>query len=352
LALTRAQLTILEKARALGAGAQGVALADDQCKGLIGVIAHDLVIADRFPEVGPLPTYFDATPPEALAIVNGSLEPMFERLVHAVQDGETYFASLAALHKGRLKYRRILATQPIPTIEQVGPRGLLEYGGLPAAGLGALLFWRKWMYDIDNRAAQETGYLFEPILAAAIGGTPAPARSSPVKRRSDGSKGRQVDCITGRSAYEFKLRVTIAASGQGRWREELDFPADCHASGYAPHLVVFDSTPNPKLAELEQEFRDFGGETHVGAAAWEHLEALAGETMAVFLERYIRRPLDNLLADLPPSLPPLRLTMESERVVFALDGEEYEVRRGVPDDELADNEDDIPGDAPDRLPGL
>ena len=29
-------------------------------------------------------------------------------------------------------------------------------------------------------------------------------------------------------AYEFKLRVTIAASGQGRWKEELDFPSDCN----------------------------------------------------------------------------------------------------------------------------
>jgi hypothetical protein len=30
----------------------------------------------------------------------------------------------------------------------------------------------EWLYDIDNRSAQETGYLFEPILAAAIGGIP------------------------------------------------------------------------------------------------------------------------------------------------------------------------------------
>ena len=34
--------------------------------------------------------------------------------------------------------------------------------------------------------------------------------------------------------------MTIAASGQGRWKEELDFPADCKASGYVPVLVVLD----------------------------------------------------------------------------------------------------------------
>jgi|SRR5579884_210399 len=350
--LTKAHLSILEKARALGAGAQGVALTDNQCKGLIGVIAQDLTVTDRFPGLPRLPTYFEASPPEALEIVQGSLEQMFEQLVTEVPDGETYFASLAALHKGRLKYRRILATQPLPTIEQVGPRALLEYGGLPARGLVALLLWRKWMYDIDNRAAQETGYVFEPIIAAAIGGISAPAKSSPVKRRGDPSKGRQVDCIKGKSAYEFKLRVTIAASGQGRWREELDFPADCHESGFTPHLVVFDSTPNPKLRELSQEFEDFEGEAHVGEAAWQHLESLAGPTMSVFLERYMRNPLASLLGELPQALPDLRVTMESERVIFALGDASYDVPRDLPDAALGSAESEIPEDAPDRMPGL
>lgn len=58
--------------------------------------------------------------------------------------------------------------------------------------------------------------LFEPILAAALGGVPFPAKKSPVKRAEDPTKGRQVDCVVDRDAYEFKIRVTIAASGQGR----------------------------------------------------------------------------------------------------------------------------------------
>jgi hypothetical protein len=109
-----------------------------------------------------------------------------------------------------------------------------------------------------------------------------------------------------------RAQLTIAASGQGRWREELAFPADCHESGYTPHLVVFDGRPNQKLAGLEHEFRDWGGEAHVGSSASGHLDALAGDTMADFIARYIRRPLDNLLEELPESLPPVALTMDSD----------------------------------------
>ena len=171
---------------------------------------------------------------------------------------------MASLHKARLKYQTILETQPIPTMEQVGPRGLLQYGTMSHASLGALLFWRKWFFDIDNRAGQETGYLFEPVIAYAVGGTPVPASRSPVKRSRDNSKGRQIDCLIGDHAYEIKIRVTIAASGQGRWGEELEFPVDCRTSGYKPILVVLDSTENPKLTELSRAFRDNGGEVYIG----------------------------------------------------------------------------------------
>ena len=60
----------------------------------------------------------------------GSLEvpgvpflPLLERLIDLTPDADTYFASLAKLHKTRLKYERILNTQPIPTMEQVGAEG-------------------------------------------------------------------------------------------------------------------------------------------------------------------------------------------------------------------------------------
>lgn len=99
------------------------------------------------------------------------------------------------------------------------------------------------------------------------------------------------------------MRVTITASGQGRWREELDFPSDCQASGLTPILVVLDSTANSKLTELQQAFLDAGGEVYVGVNAWDHLNELAGRTMSCFLEKYIRMPLDRLLHQAPPTLP-------------------------------------------------
>ena len=80
--------------------------------------------------------------------------------------------------------------------------------------------------NAHNRAGQETGLLFEPIITAAIGGVPASAKRSPIKRRKDDKKGRQVDCLREKRAYEITLRMTVAAAGQGRWGEELDFPKD------------------------------------------------------------------------------------------------------------------------------
>ena len=216
--------------------------------------------------------------------------------------------------------------------------------------LAALLFWRKWFFDVDNRAGQETGYLFEPVIAYAVGGTPVPARRSPVKRHDDPSKGRQVDCLLGRKAYEFKIRVTIAASGQGRWREELNYPADCRASGYTPVLVVIDSTPNPKLHELSKAFLNNRGRVYLGNDAWEHLEGLAGPTMAKFLEKYVRAPIKHLIAEAADTLPEMIVSMSSAAISIDIGGEELRIERrpgGVQDE----GEDEIPDDAIDELPG-
>jgi GNAT superfamily N-acetyltransferase len=171
-------------------------------------------------------------------------------------DFRLYFENLATLHKRRLKYQRILSGQPKPTMNQVGPRSLLEFGGVHHGLLGSWLIWRKWIFDVDNRAAQETGYLFEPVLASCLGGEAVGSRNSPVKRLNERNEpteeGRQIDCYDGESqlAYEFKLRVTIAASGQGRFAEELSFPREARAAGLTPVLIVLDPTPSPRLDEL------------------------------------------------------------------------------------------------------
>jgi hypothetical protein len=206
------------------------------------------------------------------------------------------------------------------------------------------LFWRKWIFDIDNRAGQETGYVFEPIIASAIGGVATGAKNSPVKRQGTGS-GRQVDCVReiDKRAYEIKLRVTIAASGQGRWQEELDFPADCRASGYTPVLIVLDPTANPKLQELQRTFDREGGESYIGHDAWEHLERMAGETMATFISRYVHQPIQALLNGAPVELPDICFRLRGNELLIEVAGERLHLRRD-PTDDLASADDAVPDD--------
>ena len=351
MALTHAQRAILEKARALGGGGQAVALNDGACRFLLGNIARDLGLLAHFPELpGEIPPFFGPYPLSSLELPGGDFVPLFERLVGLDQNADTYFGCLAALHKARLKYERILEVQPLPTIDQVGPRGLLQFGTMSARALTGFLLWRKLMFDIDNRAGQETGYLFEPIIAHAIGGVPAPSRKSPVKRTRDPRKGRQVDCIRGNRAYEFKIRVTIAASGQGRWSEELEFPVDCRKSGFMPVLVVLDPTTNPKLTELAKTFRDNGGEVFIGQEAWRHLESTAGPTLGRFLETYVHGPIAALLAELPEEMPELVLNMTDDLLTLSVDGEEFSMTRSQPEvSEVSEIEGEMPEDADEEI---
>ena len=350
--LSAAQRTLVERARHPGVSDMGVALTDADCGFLIATIAKDLGVTHLLPsaDFNALPPYFEVEPVSDACSLGLAVEDALVALFASVQDADTYFACLASLHKSRLKYEQILRRQPLPTFDQVGPRGLLQFGTLSSRALVALLMWRKWLYDLDNRAAQDTGYLFEPILASSIGGFPAPAKRSPVKRRSDGRKGRQVDCVRGKRAYEFKLRVTIAASGQGRWGEELAFPHDCKASGYTPVLVVLDPTPNPKLTELIDQFQAAGGEAYIGDDAWAHLEGEAGATMAVFLERYVREPLAVLLAEADTPLDEFSVSFASGSIALRV-GEE--VRTVVRAEEFEPDDDaELPEDVDSELPGL
>lgn len=351
MALTKTQQTIWEKSRAIGAGEQGVGLDDDACAYLVARIALDLDLGARFPEVRTaLPGFFDGQSADMLVLPGVDARALFERLLDADRDADMYYACLATLHKARLKYQAILETQPIPTLEQVGPRGLLQYGRLSPAALVGFLFWRKWFFDIDNRAGQETGYLFEPVIANAVGGTPIPAKKSPVKRHRDKGKGRQVDCLLGKRAYEIKIRLTIAASGQGRWREELDYPIDCRKSGYAPVLIVLDGTPNPKLVELEAAFQKAGGEVYVGDDAWRHLESLAGPTMSRFLEKYVRQPIKRLIEESPSDLPDMIARMEPNEIIITVGGEALRIRRRTSASDYSEGS-EIPDDLPEDIAG-
>jgi hypothetical protein len=270
-------------------------------------------------------------------------------------DFMTYLRCLTELHKRRRKYGLILQRQPLPTMVQVSPRALMEYGpDFPPEALASWLAWRKFFYDLDNRSAQETGYLFEPILAAAIGGEPKSARERVVRRTDDPTKGRQVDCWKVLPdgtplAYELKLRVTIAASGQGRFGEELSFADDCKASGAKPILIVLDPTENNKLTGLQTAYRAAGGDAYVGDAAWRHLEDEAGPTMAAFIERYVRVPVESVSSfENAVSGDSSRRSMILQDLTAKLEGSEMTITLGThekrivrhEDQSLAEDEDD------------
>ena len=160
-----------------------------------------------------------------------------------------------------------------------------------------------------------------------------------------------MDCIKGKFAYEFKIRVTIAASGQGRWNRELAFPKDCANSNYVPVLVVLDDTKNPKLKELVRVFETAGGKAHLGQAAWRMLEDEAGPVMSQFLTRYVRRSLDALIRHAPTRLPDLSARDTGTSIVLEVGGEPLVLEQDA-DAPASPGNDPIPDDADDVLPGV
>lgn len=330
--LTLEQTKRISKARLLGQGrALSIFLEDNELSKIVGVIERDVqksgILTSLTDEFRTNTPYYQTRASwfcEGTSTVD--FTAVYLEAVSKIDDFDTFFECLCELHKRRRKYEAILSSQPFPTMLQVSPRSLLEFGIVSTPALASWLSWRKWFYDIDNRSAQETGYLFEPILASALGGTPYGAKTSPVKRISDNRKGRQVDCIVGRDAYEFKLRVTIAASGQGRFGEELDFAKDCQGSGYTPILLVLDPTPNDRLSDLISEYKKYGGRAYIGDDAWKHLEAEAGDTMGAFIENYVRKPISeidgfsqellNFSANIDDKLSEISLRLEKDDKCF------------------------------------
>ena len=352
--LTTSQQITYQKIRSSSASKQAVHLTDDAIRTLVYIAARDMGLLDHF-LMAPknFPELFDADFTSDYAAQGPDPKGLFAALCRLRGDADTYVSCLAALHKARLKYRRVLASQPFARMDQVGPRGLLQYGIVEVPALAALLVWRKWIFDIDNRAAQDTGYLVEPVIAGALGGIPYTARNSPIKRTQDSGRGRQVDCIKDNFAYEFKLRITIAASGQGRWGEEISFAEDCRRSGYTPVLVVLDPTESIKLRQLKRVFELAGGLCFIGDEAWSYLYEQAQPDMRRFLEKYVEHPLTSLFEALPEEgdLPSLEVHDHGDYIRFVVGDCKWTTGRATPDVELAIG-DAIPEDAGDFLPGI
>jgi hypothetical protein len=353
LALTSAQSTAYQRLLHPGTSGQAIRLTPDAVRALIYIAARDLEIAGSLvAPAGDVPELFDDVFVDRFVLAG--LEPLalYEAALTIEPELQTYVGCLGAIHKARLKYREVLRTQPFATMDQVGARALLQFKQLDAAPLAALLVWRKWFYDIDNRAAQDTGYLFEPVIAAAVGGIPVSASASPVRRAGDRSKGRQIDCLLRDRAYEIKIRITIAASGQGRWSEELSFPGEARTNGLTPVLIVLDPTPNPKLAEVERAYVAAGGEVYVGEAAWKHLKSTAQPPMAVFIEKYIREPIEMIFSahQDTDSLPSFQVSDLKDEIEFRVGGDSWSVPR-KPNADNASESDPLPVDAAEGTSG-
>lgn len=348
--LTNPQQLSFEKLREKGSSPQDLGLSEEHIKFVIARSALDLQIStvrvpSTLPEVSSGEVRADYIFPEQF----DSLAE-YKKLLTAEPDAETYASCLGRILRARLKYQCVLETQSLPTMDQVGPRSLLQYGTVDDSSLASLLVWRKWVFDIDNRAAQDTGYLFEPILAGAIGGVPYGHRNSPIRRLS-GKGGRQVDAIKGKDAFEFKIRITIAASGQGRWKEELDFPEECENAGYRPVLIVLDPTPNAKLSEISDVYRQHGGVVHTGEKAWDYLRTKAGAVMGTFITKYVEAPIKAMVnqEQLGHELLPLTLSQKQGKIVFDIGDSVIRVNRKVDQEESP--YDELPDDAGRFLPG-
>ena len=250
-----------------------------------------------------------------------------------------YLKNLCELYRRRFKFMNILKRQPFPLVEQIGPKCLIEYGNCNNSLLFTWMSWRKWIYDIDNRSAQETGYLFEPILASCLGGVSISHKYSPVKRINDSgnqtTEGRQIDCLIEETleAYELKLRVTIAASGQGRFGEEMSFPVEAERAGLKPVLIVFDPTPSTLLEKLKKQYTEHGGRFAIGTNAWGELISRAGKEMGTFIKKYIEPPIKNMGEQIDTI--PSSLSMEARKnmvIIRDMNGNEYRINRSFVDE--------------------
>ena len=330
---------LFTQCKVLGSGSGKVVLSDSELFSLLHIAIVNLSWADfqkNIPSLSvPLPSndYYqiplDWCQQQVKPPTSSSLLQLLSDAIQVDIDFGLFYYNLCSLHKRRLKYQRILSQQPKPSMNQIGPRSLIEYGMTDTEFLHSWMIWRKWIFDIDNRVAQETGYLFEPILASCLGGESVGARNSPIKRLDTNGQpthqGRQIDCYIGHSnlAYELKLRVTLAASGQGRFSEELSFPKECRAAGLTPVLLVLDSTPSNKLDELSESFVVSGGQVYIGDDAWNHMEVQAGTIMSVFLEQYIRPPLQTMGQIGSNSIQDLTLNWRDESIMISGNGTQY-----------------------------
>jgi len=116
--LTALEKVAITKALAASAGEQGVPITEEIGAYLVAVIANDLKLAKKMPELPNVVAPFFSPDPTALQLPGLEFWPLITKLKELDGNAVTFFCCLATLHKSRLKYARILSTQPIPTMDQ------------------------------------------------------------------------------------------------------------------------------------------------------------------------------------------------------------------------------------------
>ena len=143
------------------------------------------------------------------------------------------------------------------------------------------------------------------------------------------NEGRQIDCYIEdtKEVYELKMRVTIAASGQGRFKEEMSFPREAKMSGMTPILVVFDETESALLTKLQAQFKKYGGKCFVGQAAWNMLYKKAGKEMSLFIRKYIYPPVQAMGKYIDSNPKSIKIDNSNDSIVISDGRNKYIIGR-------------------------
>ncbi len=130
-----------------------------------------------------------------------------------------------------------------------------------------------------------------------------------------------------KEVYELKMRVTIAASGQGRFKEEMSFPYEAKESGFTPILVVFDETESALLTKLKAQFNKFGGKCYIGQASWDMLYEKAGKEMSLFIQKYIYPPIHAMGKFINSNPQSIQIRNCESEIIISDNNNEYKIKR-------------------------
>ena len=174
-------------------------------------------------------------------------------------------------------------------------------------------FTRVWQYVVVRSAKERTYYKY--VNGQSIKYTVKPTLGTTQRNNP-------------KIRYELKMRVTIAASGQGRFNEELSFPYEARMAGLTPILVVFDSTHSPLLEKLQDKYIKEGGRCVIGDSAWTFLTQKAGSAMGKYILKYIKPPIEKMENEKEQIPGNIHLSAENGKIVISnSNGNEYEIPR-------------------------